>query len=99
MTQNEPFGGMPLENQQGESTEIRGFACKMTKKKRPVEPLAFGLRSDHARNLTIMGHRPPGVLLSSFQQLSAELLLTESSLVNLSESLANPTVRVLAINL
>ena len=37
---------MPLENQREKQLKSADFSCKMTKKRR-VEPLAFGLRSDH----------------------------------------------------
>jgi hypothetical protein len=39
------------------------------------------------------------VPLIIFQQLAAEFLLIENRLVNLSESLANPTVKVLRLSL
>ena len=38
--------GMPLENQREKQLKSAGFVREMTKKRR-VEPLAFGLRSDH----------------------------------------------------
>ena len=41
--------GMPLENQREKQLKSAGFVREMTKKRR-VEPLAFGLRSDHAQN-------------------------------------------------
>jgi hypothetical protein len=40
----------------------------------------------------------PDALLIIFQQLAAGFLLIENGLVNLSESLANPTVKVLELS-
>ena len=57
------------------------------------------LRGRHAMIRRFIPFIPPDVLLIIFQQLAAEILLIESGLVNLSESLANPTVKVLHLSL